>query len=609
MPDDTLEQFNQARRTLAQLGQAVELQESGGRNDAVSPKGALGPMQVMPATAAKPGLGVAPFDPTDPEQNRAGGRAYLNALVAHYGGDTQKALAAYNAGIGTVDKGGPLPEETQKYVPAVEGRMNQPDDILAQFNAARRHLATPPVEATPVAPVEAPPEQPSPLRRFARGVWENLNPIEAAKGAAQAVMHPVDTFHGIVNAAGEQFGKAQEDYNQGHYSEMIGHGLAGAIPIVGPAAAKAGEAIGGGDIAGGLGQGAGLIGSIVAPEAVGKVVKGTGTVLSKGAERIIKSNVKPDKALIKGNPTVNIPRTILDEGFGPGQRGFNKASGVVEDLSNHLSQVVADAAAKTGKVDLQPVLDHLDALEESFKHQPNPTADLSAVRQAREAILNNPLYSKDKMGPGPDIAQTIQVPEQTPLGGTVYRNKTVMQPGPDVVVGRQLTPQALPEIDVMKKNVYQGLKGKYGKEGTGVIETDKAMGRGLKDILNDNVPEAKAINARQSKVIVARNALQDMAIRNGKKFPLGLMDLVGMGAGATGAGALGPAGAIPAAIALLLKHPTAAFPIARMIDTAGKTTRGLAPLATGATATGVAGQQTRRPVKLDEATEIQALLK
>lgn len=96
---------------------AVVQVESGFRPDAVSPKGARGLMQLMPATAER--LGVA--DAFDPRQNLDGGTRHLGGLLSRYEGDVKKALAAYNAGEGAVDRhrGVPPYGETRAYVRSV----------------------------------------------------------------------------------------------------------------------------------------------------------------------------------------------------------------------------------------------------------------------------------------------------------------------------------------------------------------------------------------------------------------------------------------------------------------------------------------------------------
>jgi soluble lytic murein transglycosylase-like protein len=97
------------------LLRAVAWRESRGRQDAVSPKGAIGVMQLMPATAAE--LGV---DPRDLLQNLAGGAAYLRRQLDAFG-SVPLALAAYNAGPGAVRRFGGIPPyaETRAYVRSV----------------------------------------------------------------------------------------------------------------------------------------------------------------------------------------------------------------------------------------------------------------------------------------------------------------------------------------------------------------------------------------------------------------------------------------------------------------------------------------------------------
>lgn len=96
------------------LVDAVIQAESSYNPAAVSPKGAKGLMQLMPETAGA--LGVA--DPFSPEENINAGVGLLKSLLEKYDGDYKKALAAYNAGEGAVDKNGGVPpyDETREYV-------------------------------------------------------------------------------------------------------------------------------------------------------------------------------------------------------------------------------------------------------------------------------------------------------------------------------------------------------------------------------------------------------------------------------------------------------------------------------------------------------------
>ncbi len=103
------------------LIEALVWQESRWRHGAVSPKGARGLAQLMPGTARD--LGV---DPDDPYANLEGGARYLRAQLNRFGGDLEKALAAYNAGPGRVERAGGVPRiaETRQYVAAIMGRLN-----------------------------------------------------------------------------------------------------------------------------------------------------------------------------------------------------------------------------------------------------------------------------------------------------------------------------------------------------------------------------------------------------------------------------------------------------------------------------------------------------
>jgi soluble lytic murein transglycosylase-like protein len=116
-------QFEQAGSAAAlspDLVEAVAWAESRFNQGARSRAGALGVMQLMPATAAQ--LGV---NPADMAQNVHGGTAYLRQMLDAFDGDITLALAAYNAGPGAVanSHGVPPYAETQRYIAAVLGRL------------------------------------------------------------------------------------------------------------------------------------------------------------------------------------------------------------------------------------------------------------------------------------------------------------------------------------------------------------------------------------------------------------------------------------------------------------------------------------------------------
>jgi len=118
------------RRLSPALIMAMISVESSGRSDAVSPKGAAGLMQLMPATAERFGV----TDRSDPTASISGGAAYLELLLDMFKGDLVMALAAYNAGESSIleHSGVPPFAETRGFVPKV----------LAAWDRARLYCQT-----------------------------------------------------------------------------------------------------------------------------------------------------------------------------------------------------------------------------------------------------------------------------------------------------------------------------------------------------------------------------------------------------------------------------------------------------------------------------------
>jgi len=137
-PDvDRYERAANAEGLDVHLLRAVAWTESRGRQNAVSPKGALGVMQLMPSTAAEMGI-----DPLDPDSNLHGGARYLARQLSRFQ-SVPLALAAYNAGPGAVLRWGGIPPyaETQAYVA----------QIMSRYQVTPAPLVLRKIVATPIA--------------------------------------------------------------------------------------------------------------------------------------------------------------------------------------------------------------------------------------------------------------------------------------------------------------------------------------------------------------------------------------------------------------------------------------------------------------------------
>ena len=143
-PEDLVNQAALAEGLDEAFVRSVAKIESDFRPGAKSIKGAIGVMQLMPATAFA--LGV---DAGHEDENARGGAKYLRSLLLQYGGNSALALAAYNAGPGTVKRYGGVPpfSETQKYVKKVTQEYDKQLRLRSEkLHKESRHRAdTPPV--------------------------------------------------------------------------------------------------------------------------------------------------------------------------------------------------------------------------------------------------------------------------------------------------------------------------------------------------------------------------------------------------------------------------------------------------------------------------------
>lgn len=464
----------------------------------------------------------------------------------------------------------------------------------------------------------APKPEGSSIGRALQGAWDEVNPVPGLRAVwnniqgdlvsqgKEVVNHPFRSAAGAVvnqvvkpmaRASWDELRQVPDAVRRGSLPDTISHTL-GAVPLIGPAGVAAREEAGKGNIAGAVGHALGAPLAILGGEAAPRLATRAATTLQRGArsaaEMHLTALIKPKAALVRNNPGMSVAGQVLDHDllqrqakyspFGSIRKSVEAGEDAVESLGNKIS---AEVQGNPLRVKPTEMLDQLDALETSYLHSPNGAGDLAAVRNARQELLHHPLYSQPVMG---------QVNGQW------------------VEVGRTLRRLPASEIDLMKKNVYAGLKGKYGVEKGAVIETDKSLGRGLKQSLervdgmhNPTNPQVRALNQQQGGAIVGRNALADFAQREGNKFKQGLMDFGAIGsaaaAGATGLPFAAPLGAAYGAYSLLLKHPTTAIPVIQgMNKFARSTTLPTAANAAGRVAqVGTGVNLTQRRVTKDEA--------
>ncbi len=143
--DDIIASVAQANRVPEELVHSIIKAESDYDAFAISPKGAMGLMQLMPLTAKQ----YKVMNVFDPRQNIQGGTKYLVDLIKLYDGDTKRVLAAYNAGQEAIKKYGGIPpyRETKNYIKKVMATYNKPristrTKIYAFYDENGRYVLT-----------------------------------------------------------------------------------------------------------------------------------------------------------------------------------------------------------------------------------------------------------------------------------------------------------------------------------------------------------------------------------------------------------------------------------------------------------------------------------
>lgn len=410
--------------------------------------------------------------------------------------------------------------------------------------------------------------------RFAGGLATSLNPVPM-------LTHPIDTAKAAAKAQVGEFSKAKDAATgKGEFSSMtplerasstFGHGLAGVIPLAGPAAANAGERIGSGDVAGGLGQATGLLATAATPA----LARAGGRGLSRTAEPLAEQ-------------ALGIRAVDRKFGRAPGRAALDETTGVrpetvagqaqtrMNDLTAQRNNVLATSkntvdlgpsrnsvSSDIGKAgagnsltgSLEKVQEHLNEPHPGFAGQteyPPGSATPVSFNQKPSAILGpggQPLGSTVTATPG--AAPPLKISQlQDPMNALALRQRL----GNDFTKFDMARPVSREQMAVGNK-AYGAL--------TNAIHSAAPESAPLDRRISNLVPIKESADVRKLQPDTMGRVLTRIARPTGA--------LIGAGEGYR-------AGGIPGALAGLvipemLTDPTAQMIGARVLDSAGKVAR------------------------------------
>ena len=259
------------------------------------------------------------------------------------------------------------------------------------------------------------------LGEAAGRVATELNPIELGKGLWQIARHPLQTGQALWEAQVEQSGKARTAAREGRYSEMLGHGLASSIPLLGPAAAEIGERGGRGELGSALGSIAGMAIPGAAVKSFGRL-RGAGKAVPKKAPAVPMSLAERLRA--RGSITAPAVTKVesLSRKLFTSEGRFNRlraiqqqaigawASRVVEGISPTAGARATVAAGRRAKTSLKEALDEAkDTIGREYTEINEMTHGLRVSKASLKAFAEDRLRGVRKAADAPleEIASHI----------------------------------------------------------------------------------------------------------------------------------------------------------------------------------------------------------
>lgn len=206
------------------------------------------------------------------------------------------------------------------------------------------------------------------------------------------------------------------------------------------------------------------------------VVSSAKTAMRGGAEDLMQSALKPTIATLKNGDAATAINTMLDQGINVSKGGLEKIHGKIDLLNDEIKSSIANSPAR---IDLQKVAVPLQDKLAQFKMQVNPNADLNSIKNAWQEFQDHPLLN-GKTDISVQLAQDL------------------------------------------KQGTYQQLNKKYGQMGSADIEAQKAIARGLKEGIANQVPEISGLNAQESALFKTLSVAERRVLMESNKNPMGL---------------------------------------------------------------------------------------
>jgi hypothetical protein len=288
----------------------------------------------------------------------------------------------------------------------------------------------------------------SAIGRFAAGAWSALNPMNVVN----AIAHPVDTLDAITNRITAEKDQARTLASQGRYVEAAAHAGASALPGVGPGAVDAGEAIARGDVAGGLGQGTGLVGTVVAPRAIVATGRAVAELPRPSGPQIVKGVITAGK-LIKSpiRTTIGIVADELARRNAPPEPpGHVSAPGYPRTGTTPAPEAVPPAAAPT-EFEAARAARAASAAEPTVLKPGRPGGnpdlpDVKAASEARLAEIRAAYQAKQASAPAAAAAEPVVA-----ASGKMQLTAPEMQQFTRLITNGVKLPDALAEVKAMRE--------------------------------------------------------------------------------------------------------------------------------------------------------------